>query len=143
MPEKSITHITVGEIETNCWIYPLNSTECAVIDPGAEADKIIARLKTLKLYPAYILLTHGHFDHIAALPRLAAAYAAPPAPVIAIHREDAEYLGPAAYPVHCRSFTAAAGNAGYIDALWEDMPSPAVLLSEGDAIGPFRVLHLP
>jgi glyoxylase-like metal-dependent hydrolase (beta-lactamase superfamily II) len=30
-----------------------------------------------------------------------------------------------------------------VDALWEDMPSPAVELSEGDTIGPFRVLHLP
>jgi glyoxylase-like metal-dependent hydrolase (beta-lactamase superfamily II) len=143
MLEKSITHITVGEIATNCWIYPLNETECAVIDPGAEADKITARLKALSLNPVYILLTHGHFDHIAALPRLAAAYAAVSNPVIAIHREDAEYLGPGSYPVHCRSFTAAAGSTGYVDALWEDMPSPAVLLAEGDSIGPFRVLHLP
>jgi glyoxylase-like metal-dependent hydrolase (beta-lactamase superfamily II) len=141
MLEKSITHVTVGEIETNCWIYPLGGAECALIDPGAEPDKIMARLKTLRLKPAYILLTHGHFDHIAALPRLAAAYAAV-SPVIAIHREDSEYLGPDAYPVHRRSF-AAAGGAGYVDALWEDMPSPAVLLSEGDVIGPFRVLHLP
>jgi glyoxylase-like metal-dependent hydrolase (beta-lactamase superfamily II) len=143
MLEKSITHVTVGEIETNCWIYPLNGTECAVIDPGAEADKIIARLKFLKLNPAYILLTHGHFDHIAALPQLAAAYAALSAPVIAIHREEADSLGPGSYPVHCRNFSAAAGNTYYLDALWEDMPSPAVILSEGDTIGPFRVLHLP
>ncbi|MDR1239276.1 MAG: MBL fold metallo-hydrolase [Treponema sp.] len=143
MMEKTITHVTVGEIETNCWIYPLNNTACAVIDPGAEAGKITARLKALNLNPVYILLTHGHFDHIAALPQLAAAYAAVSAPVIAIHREDAEYLGPNARQVHRRSFTAAAGNAYYVDALWEDMPSPAVLLSEGDTIGPFRVLHLP
>jgi glyoxylase-like metal-dependent hydrolase (beta-lactamase superfamily II) len=139
MQEKSLTPVTVGDIATNCWIYPLNDGECALIDPGAEPDKITARLRTLKLKPVYILLTHGHFDHIAALPRLAAVFA----PVIAIHRGDAEYLGPGSYPVHCRSFTAAAGNAAYVDALWEDMPSPAVELSEGDTIGPFRVLHLP
>jgi glyoxylase-like metal-dependent hydrolase (beta-lactamase superfamily II) len=139
MQEKSPTHVTVGDIATNCWIYPLSNTECALIDPGAEPDRIMARLESLRLKPVSILLTHGHFDHIAALPRLAAAYA----PVIAIHREDAEYLGPGSFQVHCRSFTAAAGNADYVNALWEDMPSPAVLLAEGDTIGPFRVLHLP
>jgi glyoxylase-like metal-dependent hydrolase (beta-lactamase superfamily II) len=139
MQEKSLTHITVGDIATNCWVYPLGGGDCALIDPGAEPDRIMACLKTLRLKPAYILLTHGHFDHIAALPRLSAAFA----PVIAIHREDTEYLGPGSYQVHCRSFTAAAGNADYVDALWEDMPSPAVALSDGDAIGPFRVIHLP
>ncbi|MDR0878293.1 MAG: MBL fold metallo-hydrolase [Treponema sp.] len=134
-----INHITVGDIATNCWLYPLNETECAVIDPGAEPEKIIARLKQLHLRLAYILLTHGHFDHIAALPQLAAAFA----PVIAIHRLDAQYLGPASNAVHRHSFTIAAGNADYIDALWEDMPAADRELEEGDKIGPFTVLHIP
>jgi glyoxylase-like metal-dependent hydrolase (beta-lactamase superfamily II) len=158
--EKTVNHITVGEIATNCWIYPLEAPAgqnvppgfqaCAVIDPGAEADRIIARLNQLKLVPVYILLTHGHFDHIAALPALAAAYSPKAAgaqagagPLIAIHRGDAEYLGPGSYQVHCHSFSAAAGNTAYVDALWEDMPSPARVLEEGETIGPFTVLHLP
>jgi glyoxylase-like metal-dependent hydrolase (beta-lactamase superfamily II) len=62
---------------------------------------------------------------------------------IAIHLEDAEYLGPNSYPVHCRSFSAAVGNSAYIDTLWENMPSPGRTLAEGDSIGPFTVLHLP
>jgi glyoxylase-like metal-dependent hydrolase (beta-lactamase superfamily II) len=151
MREKNIAHITVGDIATNCWLYPLAESEaagpppgfqyCAVIDPGAEADRIAARLDQLKLIPRYILLTHGHFDHIAAVPALAAAYSGS-RPLIAIHSGDREYLGPAAYDVHCRSFTAAAGNAAYIDAFWEDMPPPDQCLEEGDTIGPFTVLHL-
>jgi glyoxylase-like metal-dependent hydrolase (beta-lactamase superfamily II) len=149
-----IDHITVGEIATNCWFYPLNEKECAVIDPGAEPDRIIARLNQLHLRPAYILLTHGHFDHIAALPRLAAAFAGgqttkvqnepgQAAPVIAIHRLDAQYLGPASNALHRHSFTIAAGNAAYVDEFWEDMPSADRELEEGDKIGPFTVLHLP
>ncbi|MDR2479951.1 MAG: MBL fold metallo-hydrolase [Treponema sp.] len=156
MQEKMIDCITVGDIATNCWIYPLSETDsagaetppgfrpCAVIDPGEEAGRIMTRLNQLKLIPVYILLTHGHFDHIAALPSLAAAFRqAGNGPVIAIHQSDAEYLGPESYPLHCRSFTAAGGSSAYIDALWEDMPSPSRTLEEGDTIGPFTVLHLP
>ena len=90
MQEKKITQLVVGEIATNCWIYPLpHSDGCAIIDPGAEADSIIACLRQLNLVPQYIILTHGHFDHIAALPALAAEYCGKPSgPEIAIHRLD-------------------------------------------------------
>jgi glyoxylase-like metal-dependent hydrolase (beta-lactamase superfamily II) len=146
--EKLIPHVTVGDIQTNCWLYPLQSDPaggaafrpCALVDPGAEAGRIIAALHKFRLKPAYILLTHGHFDHLAALPALAAAYSEAP---IAIHRLDGKYLGPGAYEVHCRSFAAAGGGSSYIDSLWEDMPSPGLLLEEGSVIGPFTVLHLP
>ncbi|MDR1900356.1 MAG: MBL fold metallo-hydrolase [Treponema sp.] len=150
----TIRHVTVGDIRTNCWIYPLPDaapdgpagadgpeTPCAVIDPGAEADRIIAALQRFNYRPVSILLTHGHFDHIAALPSLFARYHG--TPVIAIHGGDAEYLGPGSCEVHRRSFGAAGGDAGYVEALWEDMPSPARLLREGDTTGPFTVLHLP
>ena len=152
MREHKIEHITVGDIATNCWIYPFSESgaaapdrphgfqNCAVIDPGDEAERIIARLRELKLAPKYILLTHGHFDHIAALPALAAAC---PEALIAIHRGDGDYLGPGSYNVHVRSFSAAGGIAAYIDSLWEDMPPPDTSLEEGDTIGPFTVLHLP
>jgi glyoxylase-like metal-dependent hydrolase (beta-lactamase superfamily II) len=114
---------------------------CVVIDPGANADLIITRLNSLRWYPRYILLTHGHFDHLAALPALLAHYDGKPE--VAIHEADAAYLGPQARQVHRQSFIVAAGNSAYVDALWEDMPEPTRLLVEGDCIGPLRVLHLP
>jgi len=147
MQEKKIRHIIVGDIATNCWIYPLDTDSggCAVIDPGEEGSRIIACLDQLKLFPRYILLTHGHFDHIGAVPALAAEYGKRKmgACEIAIHAADAEYLGPNSYPVHRLSITAAMGRSAYIDASWKNMPPPDRILAEGDTVGPFTVLHLP
>ena len=138
---KNITNLTVGAIETNCWIYPINEKEAAIIDPGDEADRIISELKKLRLSPSYILLTHGHFDHIAGVPHLIEKL--DPKPQIAIHHLDAEYLGPDAYKVHTVSVKAAMGSSTFIDTFWHDLPPADILLEEGSEIGPFTVLHLP
>jgi glyoxylase-like metal-dependent hydrolase (beta-lactamase superfamily II) len=145
-----VDHIVVGAIATNCWIFTISEGtnkspgECAVFDPGADPGVIIAQLKRHNLYPKYILLTHGHFDHIAALPALVTAFSgAEKSPLIAIHHNDREYLGPESRETHRKSFTVAAGDAEYVDGLWEDMPSPTMLLKDGDVVGPFKVLHLP
>jgi len=145
MQEKKMHHIIVSDFTTNCWVYPLDSAggtpgECAVIDPGGEGARIIAFLNQLQLAPRYILLTHGHFDHIGAVPALAAQYSSAE---IAIHAADAEYLGPDSYAVHCRSINAVVGETAYIDERWKDMPPPNRCLAEGEKIGPFTVLHLP
>ncbi|HCC51889.1 MAG TPA: MBL fold hydrolase [Porphyromonadaceae bacterium] len=156
MRETSVSRIVVGDIAANCWVYPLDDFECggagvvrplpsgfrgcALIDPGAEARRIIAHLEKLKMIPVYIFLTHGHFDHIAALPEIVSAYNKP---LVAIHGDDARYLGGDSYRVHCESFAAAVGNAAYVDALWKDMPPPDIIFKEGDNIGPFTIISLP
>ena len=152
MLKNNIIHLTVGPIATNCWIYSLepqhgpqgkdsSQAGAAVIDPGDEADVIISALIKNNLVPRYILLTHGHFDHIAALPQIAAAFN--PKPEIAIHSLDSKYLGAQAYITHSLSFKAAMGNTSFIDESWNDMPAPDRVLNEGDTIGPFTVLHIP
>ncbi|GHU71094.1 MBL fold hydrolase [Spirochaetia bacterium] len=118
MEKYQIHQLVLGDISTNCWIIVHGET-CTVIDPADQADLIIAQMEKLRVYPEYILLTHGHFDHITALPDLAAAYGpgkASKEPVIAIHKDDAGYL----------KKTAATR-----------------LLEDGDTVGPFTVLHLP
>lgn len=146
MQKKEIIRLTVGPIATNCWIYRLSGSQnegaAAVIDPGDEADLIISALKELNLYPSYILLTHGHFDHIAAVPQLTAAFKNVN-PQIAIHRLDSGYLGPDSGQVHSRSIKAAMGDTPFVDALWNEMPPANLLLEEGDAIDALTVLHLP
>ncbi|MDR2402669.1 MAG: MBL fold metallo-hydrolase [Spirochaetaceae bacterium] len=158
MKKDKIQHLVLGTIAVNCWIIPLDDItppgvssgtspegsaslgNCAIVDPGEQGDLIIARLSKLRLRPKYILLTHGHFDHTAALPDLAAAFGS--AVEIAIHRDDAHYLGPDSYQIHRETFDVG-GNTGYIKRYWRPLPSPTRLLSEGDTIGPFTLLHLP
>jgi len=148
MLKKNITRLTVGPISTNCWIYPLGEKEAVVIDPGAEEELIVSTLNKLNLIPRYILLTHGHFDHIAALPELAEACVnQQTAPEIAIHKLDSKYLGADAYKVHRPNIEAAMGDASYVDVFLpagkKEMPPADCLLEEGGKIGAFTVLHLP
>ncbi len=56
--------LTVGQIETNCYIVTDEDTlQCAVIDPGDETNTIMNYLEEHRLTAKYIFLTHGHFDH--------------------------------------------------------------------------------
>jgi len=136
--------LVLGEIGTNCYIVPFDG-KAIVIDPGDNAALIIRRLADLNLAPSHFLLTHGHFDHLAALPALFRHYQAAGVKTgIAIHKDDAVFLGRDAYKAHCESFSAiTGGDTSFVDALWEEMPNPTILLNEGDATGNFRTLHLP
>ena len=51
--------LTLGILRTNCYLIS-NDGACVIIDPGAEASRIDAHLKTHGLHPQAILLTHGH-----------------------------------------------------------------------------------
>ena len=149
--KEKIDCISVGELETNCWLYSLEDGAggpCIVIDPGDEASLIISCLKKINRVPRYIFLTHGHFDHVAALPGLLKAFeegvfGEAPVPKVGIHRLDAHYLGKDALSVHRNSFSAVGGSPAYIDALWKPLPEADILFEEGDNAGPFRILHIP
>lgn len=57
----------VGALETNCYlVYCPETLECAVVDPGAEAEKIFRLIAEKSLSPTILLNTHGHVDHIGA-----------------------------------------------------------------------------
>ena len=59
--------LTVGPVETNCYLIPgdLDSRSVLVVDPGAEEERILAALRGRTAVA--VLLTHGHFDHTGAL----------------------------------------------------------------------------
>lgn len=81
----NIETVIVGPLETNCYLVSCPKTfACAVVDPGAEPDRIIAAVHRLGLKPALILNTHGHFDHVGANRDIKDAFNVP----LAIHALD-------------------------------------------------------
>ena len=59
----NIQTVKVGIISTNCYILTDEKTnEAIVIDPGSKCGQIIDAVKDKNV--KYILLTHGHYDHI-------------------------------------------------------------------------------
>lgn len=65
-PDLQLTTVLSHPFEQNTYIANLQGrTDCIVVDPGLEPDKILRELDRQQLTPAAILNTHGHSDHIA------------------------------------------------------------------------------
>jgi len=79
----------VGMLEANCYIIGCEKTkEAAVVDPGGDVRRILGVLQKYNLNCRYIILTHGHADHIGGLNKLQEATKAQ----VFIHADDAKML---------------------------------------------------
>ena len=84
-----IKKLVVGPFASNCYIIGSESNkEGAIIDPGADAEEILKNVRDLGLKTKFIVLTHGHIDHIGALKEVKDATGAE----VAIHTDDAKSL---------------------------------------------------
>lgn len=72
MNNVNIKCVVVGPLETNCYMVE-NDTEVLIIDPGADAEKIISNIEPGKCVVG-IIITHHHFDHVGALSNLLKYY---------------------------------------------------------------------
>ena len=60
-----VRKLVVGDLQTNCYVLgDEKSKEGAVIDPGGDPEDIEKVIEKEKLNIKYIILTHGHIDHI-------------------------------------------------------------------------------
>ena len=65
-PKVQLTTILSVPFEENSYIAQLEGrSDCLVVDPGLEPERILEHLQAEQLVPAAVLNTHGHSDHIA------------------------------------------------------------------------------
>lgn len=98
-----------------------------LIDPGDEAERILALLESLGLNPQAILLTHAHFDHVGAVGPLVEALSLP------------VFLHPLDLPLYQR----AEEMAALFGLSIPKPPLPVEPLAEGMSLFGFTVWHLP
>jgi len=65
---------SVGPIQENCFLFRRDGSDRAlIVDPGEEADRLLAAIDELGVTLDGILLTHTHFDHVGAVAPIAKA----------------------------------------------------------------------
>lgn len=126
-----IKSVVVGPFASNCYIVGSEATrEGMIIDPGADAGKILETVNKLGLNIKLIVLTHGHIDHIGALKEVREATGAE----VCIHTADSRFIQE-------KPMTTIFGST------YPSLSAPDRLLQGGDSIDlgdlHFLVLHTP
>jgi glyoxylase-like metal-dependent hydrolase (beta-lactamase superfamily II) len=75
----AVDRYELGPIGTNCYVVRADSAaaEAVVVDPGAEAARLLSELTRIDARCAAILITHGHWDHLGGVADLAEETGAP------------------------------------------------------------------
>lgn len=125
--------VPVTPFQQNCTLFWCDETkQAAVIDPGGDAQKIIAAVTANGITVTQVLLTHGHLDHVGAATELAQHYSVG---ITGPHKADAFLLD--ALPQQSRQF-------GFPDC---EAFTPDRWLEDGDTVEigneALAVLHCP
>ena len=85
-----IIRMPVGVYAANCYlVYSKDDKKGVVIDPGGNPNKIIEEIEKQAMEVVYILLTHGHGDHIGAVDEVREHFNVP----VWINEDDEYLLG--------------------------------------------------
>jgi len=125
-----IERFIVGPLETNCYIAICEKThQSLVIDPGDFSYELQKKLREHP--PRAILLTHGHFDHIAGVTKIIHGTEIP----LLVHSLDAPML------------TDPQLNGSYMLGAEITTPEPSGFLEDGENIvfgdSSLHVIHTP
>lgn len=128
----NISCFPLGDIGANCYVLTDDvSKQAVVIDPGVPSDEVNVALIGYDL--KYILLTHGHFDHIFGSASLKELY---PDAKLCIHKNDEICLNDRTYNLIGDDYS------GFLPEMKAD-----IILNDGDVISfgevQLKVLHTP
>ena len=80
--------LSLGALDTDCYLLWDDNKEALVIDPADEAERILSCVKARGLAVRAVLLTHAHFDHM----RAAAEVLRQTGAVLMLHEADVPAL---------------------------------------------------
>ena len=128
----TVTGLTVGAFQENCYLLIDPDTKrCAIVDPGAEPDRIIAAIERADAEPDAIWLTHAHLDHVGAIAGVKRRWDIP----VYLHALD--------QPL----YSMASRQAALYGLPFEQPPAPERTLADGDVVRvgslEFAVMHTP
>lgn len=128
----NISCFPLGDIGANCYVLTDDvSKQAVVIDPGVPSDEVNDALIGYDL--KYILLTHGHFDHIFGSASLKELY---PDAKLCIHKNDEICLNDRVYNLIGDDYS------GFLPEMKAN-----IILNDGDVISfgdvQIKVLHTP
>ena len=125
-----LARLTVGPFGENTYVVGA-PPRVALVDPGAESERIFELVEREGWEPEVILLTHGHLDHIAHVAHVAERYGIG----ARIHEADLPYLEHPQMPDYAEMM-------GY-----RPPPAPEAFLRDGEELEvaglELRVLHCP
>ncbi|MBQ8013631.1 MAG: MBL fold metallo-hydrolase [Treponema sp.] len=149
-----------GPLSVNTYIVPLCGNKVFVIDPAdcafcGDEGSVRSFLQSKNLEPFAVILTHGHFDHVAGLSSLKKSY---PNIQIAIHKDDGAYIGENSGDFQAKSL-AQMGVSHFLPSV-SNLPSPTAFLKGDetlsdtfktssssseikDALSEWQILHTP
>jgi glyoxylase-like metal-dependent hydrolase (beta-lactamase superfamily II) len=124
-----------NELEVNAFVLHDESGACLIVDPGCKSpvqqQTLVKYITGNNLRPEGIVLTHGHFDHVAGVAFAKNEYSCP----VLMHRDDLFLVKDAAQ------------HASLFGIKMENPPAPDRYLEDGDHIklgsSHISILHVP
>ncbi|MDR7856423.1 MBL fold metallo-hydrolase [Tissierella sp.] len=127
-----IIRIPAGIYAANCYIiFSDNIKEGIIVDPGGDADEILSYIRENDIKIKYIILTHGHGDHIGGVAKLKDELKVP----VMIHEADRDML------------VDGSKNLSSVMAMGSIAIEPDRLIKDGDCIAfgdlEAKIIHTP